>query len=174
MKHNTLVTLFVIVLFFVACTGEEGGRKQYNKKQVEESMVEVNRILVAKDRKKIEGYIERMGYEMSETETGLWYQILRQGDGPAIREGQTVTLEYEITLLDGSVVYSSANDGKKVFTVGRGGVESGLEEGILLLNQAAVARLIMPPHLAHGLPGDGERIPARTIIVYELEVLSVE
>jgi FKBP-type peptidyl-prolyl cis-trans isomerase len=35
------------------------------------------------------------------------------------------------------------------------------------------ARLILPPHLAHGLLGDENRIPARSIIVYEIELLDI-
>ena len=63
----------------------------------------------------------------------------------------------------------------KQFRIGQGGVESGLEEGVLLLlHEGDKATFIMPPHLAHGLPGDGNRIPARSIIVYEVELVKVE
>jgi FKBP-type peptidyl-prolyl cis-trans isomerase FkpA len=58
--------------------------------------------------------------------------------------------------------------------VGRGGVESGLEEGILLLNEGGRAQFIMPPHLAHGLIGDDNQIPSRSIILYEIEVVEVK
>jgi FKBP-type peptidyl-prolyl cis-trans isomerase len=53
-------------------------------------------------------------------------------------------------------------------------VESGLEEGILLLREGDKAKFILPPHLAHGLLGDDNKIPARSIIVYDLELLSLE
>jgi len=53
-------------------------------------------------------------------------------------------------------------------------VESGLEEGILLLRVGDKATFIMPPHLAHGLQGDGDRIPARSIIMYDVLLLKVE
>ncbi len=166
---------FITVFLFVACkpTVTET-RDEQKKEEVEKSMVEVNRILVAKDKKRIEGYIERMGYQMTETETGLWIQQLKTGEGPLIQKDQVVYLSYKLSLLDGTLVYSSEEDGIKSFRVGRGGVESGLEEGILHLSQGAQARLIMPPHMGYGLPGDGDRIPARAILVYEIEVLRVE
>jgi FKBP-type peptidyl-prolyl cis-trans isomerase len=52
-------------------------------------------------------------------------------------------------------------------------VESGLEEGILLLQEGDKARFIMPPHLAHGLIGDRDKIPARATIIYDLELVSL-
>ncbi len=54
--------------------------------------------------------------------------------------------------------------------IGHGGVESGIEEGILLLHKGDKARFILPPFRAHGLLGDRQKIPPRSIIVYELEL----
>jgi FKBP-type peptidyl-prolyl cis-trans isomerase len=65
------------------------------------------------------------------------------------------------------------NDDPKTFLIGQGGVESGLEEGILLLQEGDKARFIMPPHLAHGLIGDRDKIPARATIIYDLELVSL-
>jgi FKBP-type peptidyl-prolyl cis-trans isomerase len=111
---------------------------------------------------------------MEETGSGLWVGIYQKGSGPRVEFGKLVTIEYSIMLLNGELIYSSATEGKKVFVVGRGGVEAGLEEGILLLREGDKARLIMPPHLAHGFHGDGERIPRRATIVYELELIGID
>jgi FKBP-type peptidyl-prolyl cis-trans isomerase len=58
--------------------------------------------------------------------------------------------------------------------VGQGEVEPGLDEGIRLLHSGDKARFILPPHLAYGLIGDENKIPARSVIVYDLTVLSVD
>jgi FKBP-type peptidyl-prolyl cis-trans isomerase len=96
---------------------------------------------------------------------------MEQGEGRKAKEGFWATINYKVYLLEGTECYSSDNDGPKTFQIGRGGVEAGLEEGILLLNEGARAKFIMPPHLAHGLPGDGHKIPARAIIIYEVELV---
>ena len=36
------------------------------------------------------------------------------------------------------------------------------------------ARFIIPPHLAYGLLGDENRIPARSIIIYQVELVDVK
>ena len=76
-------------------------------------------------------------------------------------------------MLDGTVCYESKPDSLGTFVVGHGGVESGLEQGILMMKQGQKAKFIMPPYLAHGLIGDAKRIPARSIIVYDIELLKV-
>jgi len=110
---------------------------------------------------------------MIETKTGLWYMIYEKGEGKKSKEGLYATINYNIALLDGPQCYSSDSLGPKRFKIGRSLVESGLEEGILLLTEGDKARFILPPHLAHGLVGDDNRIPARSIIVYDVELLSL-
>lgn len=165
-----LIIIAAIVL--VSCKSKEHNLPETSKDK-KTDLVEVNRILVKKDQVRIKNYISRKGWEMTETETGLWYEILTAGDGEKAVEGKVIMLNYTLSLLDGKVCYTSAELGPKQFLIGKGNVESGLEQGVLLLNQGSKARFIMPPHLAHGLPGDGNKIPARATIIYEIEILSV-
>ena len=134
-------------------------------------MEKANRYLLVQEAEQIDDYIERHDMNVIQTGTGLRYQIISQGDGDLIESGDVVSLEYEIRLLNGKMIYSSKNDGIKTFLVGRGGVESGLEEAILKLRKNSVAILILPAHLAHGLLGDGNKVPARAALVYKLKVV---
>jgi FKBP-type peptidyl-prolyl cis-trans isomerase FkpA len=135
--------------------------------------MEVNRLLVKKDSARIAQYIKERNWDMNETNTGLWYMIYEKGTGDKSKEGLYATINYNVELLDGSQCYSSDSLGPKRFKIGRGSVESGLEEGILLLKEGDKARFILPPHLAHGLVGDDNKIPARSIIVYDVELISL-
>jgi FKBP-type peptidyl-prolyl cis-trans isomerase len=72
------------------------------------------------------------------------------------------------------MVYDAERDGLKSFLIGKGGVESGLEEAILLMRKGDKARLVIPSHLAWGLLGDQKKIPPRTAIVYEMELLNLK
>ncbi len=127
-----------------------------------------------KTRKKSLAFNKQHNLHLKESETGLWYKIDKTGHGKTASEGRQITLKYKVSLLDGTPCYSSDSLGPKTFTVGKGGVESGLEEGVTMLREGDRAMFVLPPHLADGLPGDGDRIPARSIIVYEVEVLKLE
>jgi len=137
-------------------------------------MEKVNEFLVVKDEEVIRNFIGRMGWEMERTESGLWYMIMERGDGPAVTPGKTVAYDYRISLLDGTLCYSSEEDGAKTIRTGYSGEGAGLEEGVLMLREGGYARFIMPPHLAFGLLGDGQRIPARATLVYEVWVRDVQ
>ena len=107
---------------------------------------------------------------MKTTDSGLWYMIYHSGQGEKAVTGKIATLEYTLSLLDSTVCYS----GQKEFRLGQGGVESGLEEGVLLMRTGDKARMVMPPHLAHGLTGDGICIPRRAIILYDVELVNIK
>ncbi|PWD98326.1 FKBP-type peptidyl-prolyl cis-trans isomerase [Marinilabilia rubra] len=176
--YSTLpkVILLVLMTAMSSCSGSQNrdGKKENQGQIPLETYIKINRSLVEREQKKIEQYVKEHNLEMETTGTGLWYGIEAEGEGDKVKKGQVVTLDYEIKLLDGTVCYSSDESGPKEFLVGQGGVESGLEEGVLLLKPGAKARFIMPPHLAHGLIGDDDQIPSRAIILYEVTVLDVK
>jgi FKBP-type peptidyl-prolyl cis-trans isomerase len=175
-KNSPLVVGIAICSLFVTVSCKEKQPKVSEEEFIatEKKMIEVNRIMLSKDKRRIEGYIEREQLDMHESPTGLWYSVQNPESGELIKPEMNVSLEYSVGLLDGMICYSSEKDGIKSFRVGRGGVESGLEEGILMMKAGGTAKFILPPHLAYGLPGDGACIPARAIIVYDIKVLSAE
>ena len=175
MKITGITNLILISLWlFVACKSEPANDEDENLYENQETLIEVNKILVKKDAEKIASLIERQGWNMTETQTGLWYMIYLRGKGIKAHSGMIATINYRISLLDGTECYDSDNSGPRQFKIGQGGVESGLEEGILFMHEGDKARFIMPPHLAHGLLGDNHKIPARAIIIYEVELTKLD
>jgi FKBP-type peptidyl-prolyl cis-trans isomerase len=168
-----IIILFLIVLF-VGCNSREEKRPGFSLSDTKKTLEKINKGLVDKDRESIEAYIDRHRLDgVEENKSGLFYLIWEEPTGPKPVAGNIVILDYKVTLLDGTFCYSSENGKPKEFLVGHGGVESGLEMGILLMHQGQRAKLILPPHLAHGLLGDNDKIPPRSIIVYDIHLLTV-
>jgi FKBP-type peptidyl-prolyl cis-trans isomerase FkpA len=165
---------FLIIMTGCSCSGNAEREAENPGTGVQkEDLVRANQFLVGKDMDLIRAYAERRKWKVDFTSTGLGYQVYENGSGPEIEKGRTITLEYTLSLLDGRVCYSSEHDGLKTFRVGQGGVEAGLEEGVLMLRKGAKARFILPPFLGHGLIGDQNRIPPRAVLIYEVEVKDV-
>jgi FKBP-type peptidyl-prolyl cis-trans isomerase len=61
-----------------------------------------------------------------------------------------------------------------IFQIGHGGVETGLEEAILLMKVGDRAKLVIPSHLAHGFFGDDERIPPRATLIYDIKIVNLK
>ena len=173
-----LFKIFSVVLLVIMLACDNDKSKHYNQvvdnKLLEELLVKNNVDLLKKESDLIDDYVKRNGLEVTKTGTGLRFQILNAGEGELIKKGDIITIQYEVSFLNGEVVYSSENDGNKTFVVGRGGVESGLEEGVLKLNKYSEAILILPSHLAHGLVGDGRRILHKSVLVYRLKVTDIK
>jgi FKBP-type peptidyl-prolyl cis-trans isomerase len=121
----------------------------------------------------IRGFITRMGWKMNETGTGLRYLIYYHGKGKSGVKGSNAKIEYECRLISGELCYSSQKTGPKEFKIGSGGVESGLEEGILLMRSGDKAKFILPSHLAFGLIGDQDKIPGKATLVYDVHLLDI-
>ncbi|OFY59090.1 MAG: hypothetical protein A2Y87_09330 [Bacteroidetes bacterium RBG_13_46_8] len=172
--RNITGCLLVLLLLFTGCRREEKQVTDEEYRRTREALVGANRILVKKDNEKIRAFVQRNNWTMQQTPSGLWYMVIREGNGRPARTGDMISLAYRLKLLDGTLCYTSDSLGLKHFRIGQGGVESGLEEGVLLLKKGDSARFILPPHLAHGLTGDGNRIPARSIILYEINIKNLE
>lgn len=169
---RSFILIFIIIFF--SCSRENESDKKTKIRHSAKSLEEVNKLLVDKDAEQIKSFVERRGWNMKVSESGLWYMIYEEGTGKRIEKGDAITFNYKVWLLNGSLCYSSDESGAKSFVVGKGGVETGLEEGVLLLKQGSKARFILPPHLAFGLIGDENRIPARASIIYDFEILKIE
>lgn len=170
------VPLLIILSSMSGCNRDtqQHPEKVENPEQYNEQLVNVNKGMVQKESEEIENYIKRHNWEMQSTGTGLRYQIYKHGTGEAATDGKIAVLKYTLNLLDGTECYSSDKTGPKEFRIGKGGVESGLEEGIKLLKVGDKAKFIFPPHLAHGLTGDDDKIPARATLVYDVELVQLK
>ena len=168
------ISLFLLAVILVSCNNNSSTQNKIDKKELEESLVQVNKKLVKSEDEQIRDYIERYGWEMQETGTGLRYMIYKHGSGPLAEKDQLAKVRFQVALLNGEVCYSSDTEGLKEFKIGQGGIESGLEEGILLMKTGDRAKFIIPSHLAFGLLGDTDKIPAKAALVYDIELVELK
>ena len=169
-------TYFFLLLsvFLFSCEEEVKTKKrQYTQQQVKDLSVQMNAWDEKRQNDEINQYIKVHNWKMEMTQTGLRYMLVSSGKGPLAQTGQKAKVVYKISLLDGTVAYSSEKDGPKEFLIGKDYVESGLHEGIRLMHVGDKMRFILPSHLAHGLTGDQTKIPPLSSVVYEIELLEL-
>lgn len=139
-----------------------------------EELIRHQKSVIRNEDEDIENYIARRNYPIITTQTGLRYYVYQRGVGAdLIREEDVVEINYKVSLLDGTLIYSSDNLGKLELKVGRSGLANGLQEGLRYLRAGDKAILIIPSHLAYGLSGDGDKIGQFQVLVMDVEVLSV-
>ena len=106
------------------------------------------------------------------TESGLQYEVLRDGSGPKPRITDTVTVHYEGTLIDGTVFDSSYERGEPA-TFPLMQVVPGWKQGIPLMPVGSKYKLVIPPDLGYGARAQG-KIPSDSVLIFEVELLGIE
>jgi FKBP-type peptidyl-prolyl cis-trans isomerase FkpA len=166
-----LILLLPVLLNSSSCKRSQKTR-ELTQEELREPLMEFNKQIVKSDDEKIRKYIERYELQMKETGTGLRYNVTGEGTGELAKTGQYAKVNYRVSLLDGTICYNS-EDKAEEFLIGMDNVESGLHEGVTYMKVGQKGKFIMPPHLAHGLIGDENKIPSRATIIYDIELLSL-
>jgi FKBP-type peptidyl-prolyl cis-trans isomerase len=170
---KNIILIVIVSLNINSCKPTKTSTKNEQSEGYNKNMEEVNTILVRKDMDKMIGFARNHEWNMVEDSTGFLYEIYENGSGIKAEKGKLATINYTIRLLDGTLCYSSDSLGEKSFLISQGGVETGLEYGILKMKVGDKARFLFPPYLAHGLVGDEDKIPPRSIIYYDVELLGL-
>ncbi len=173
------MSFFCFLLFVSVFQSCSDGHKKTTKntniqgKEFQDKLINANKMYVRQESDEIDQYIAHRGWKMTTTGTGLRYIITKKGTGAPALPDKHAKVNYKISLLDGTLCYSSDSTGAKVFLIGQDNVESGLHEGIQLLHVGDKAIFILPSYLAHGLMGDDSKIPPKSSVVYDIELLSI-
>lgn len=169
------IGLLILSDIFVSCNNEtEAPKKELRRKDIEEPLLNANKQATRIEDEQIENYINRHKWNMTKTGSGLRYAVYRKGNGPKAEVGKIAIIKYSVELISGEEIYSSEKEGAKEFLIGKGGVESGIEEGILLLHVGDHAKFVIPSHLGFGLIGDQNKVPPKSTLIYDIELLDLK
>jgi FKBP-type peptidyl-prolyl cis-trans isomerase FklB len=109
---------------------------------------------------------------VTQTKSGLQYEILTEGTGKSPKATDTVRCHYEGRLLDGTVFDSSYKRGEPA-DFGLNQVIPGWTEGVQLMKEGAKFRFHIPYLLAYGERGAGAQIPPYSTLIFDVELIKV-
>ena len=106
------------------------------------------------------------------TESGLQYEILKEGKGPKPTKDDKVKVHYHGTLIDGTVFDSSVDRGEPA-TFGVGQVIKGWTEALQMMPVGSKWKIYIPADLAYGERGAGGDIGPNETLIFEVELLEI-
>jgi FKBP-type peptidyl-prolyl cis-trans isomerase len=106
------------------------------------------------------------------TESGLQYEVVREGDGATPSPEDQVSIHYKGTLLDGTQFDSSYDRGEPI-TLGVNGFIAGFSEGLQLMTVGSHYRFFIPSGIGYGPAGNGRAIGPNATLVFEVELLEI-
>ena len=108
---------------------------------------------------------------MITTESGLQYEVLREGDGPQPQPTDRAILHYRGTLIDGTE-FDSSYDGEPV-TFAVNGLIPGFSEALQLMNVGSHYKVAIPSDIAYGAQGSGGNIGPDATLIFEIELIDI-
>jgi FKBP-type peptidyl-prolyl cis-trans isomerase len=111
--------------------------------------------------------------ELTPTNTGLYYRILRKSDGRKPKATESVVAHYRGTLDDGSQFDSSYDKGKPI-PFGLNQVIKGWTEGLQLIGEGGMIELEIPYQLGYGPNGSPPRIPGKATLHFIVELKEIQ
>ena len=105
---------------------------------------------------------------------GLRYIEVKTGDGAAAAPGQEYTVHYTGWLRNGTQFDSSVGKTPLSFIQGRRQVIAGFDTGFEGMKVGGKRRIFIPYSLAYGVLGRPPQIPAKSELIFDIELLGVK
>ncbi len=110
---------------------------------------------------------------VKETESGLQYEVVEEGDGSSPAPTDEVTVHYVGTTIDGETFDSSRERGQPA-TFQLNKVIPGWTEGLQLMKEGAHYKFYIPSDLAYGSRGAPPAIEPNSTLIFDVELLEVK
>jgi len=142
--------------------------------EIKMDKVKTREQMVAAEMQTLSEFLSENNITTPANPSGLIFIEDSPGRGPLAVAGDTVSVHYRGTLLDGTVFDSSLERNEPFeFELGKGVVIQGWEEGLNMMREGGKARLIIPSSLGYGNNDLGAIGPYSTLM-FEVELIDIK
>ncbi len=163
-----------------------GGKKLMTDDEIRETMTAFSREMADKQKETMNKLAEKNKQEgdaflvenkkkdgVKALPSGLQYKVVTEGTGKTPKAGDTVTVNYRGTLIDGTEFDSSFKRGQPaIFPVN--GVIKGWTEALQLMKEGTKWQVFIPSDLAYGDKGAGGMIGPNAVLIFDVELISIK
>ncbi len=107
-----------------------------------------------------------------ETESGLQYEIVKEGEGESPSFSSTIKVHQRAMLLGGKILDDTYKENKPMeFKLDE--VIEGYQEGLAMMKIGSRYKLYVPPELGWGKKGSGGRIGPFAVVIFDVTLLEI-
>ena len=104
------------------------------------------------------------------TESGLQYKVIKEGTGVKPKSGDTISVKYRGTTIDGNVF----DEQKESVEFPLDNMIQGWVQGLALMPEGSTYELYIPSKLAYGEQGAGDLIKPNSVLIFNVELVAVK
>ena len=171
-RLGLLLLPLVLLLTMASCSNDVPVIEVPQEKgSTELDLIKTNQMIAQRENTEIENFAARRGWRMNDIGSGIKVMKNREGHGPVADYNDTVVFNYTVKNIEDKVVYADVTD---TVVIGRLQPNRGVDFALRTLNEGSRATVILPSEEAYGVPGDGDRIGKRWVLIYEMEVVRIK
>ena len=122
----------------------------------------------------LQNYIEANNITIKPLESGLYFISEKKGRGGKVVNGEMVSFNMTVSLIDGTKIFSTLDRGEPIeIEYGQKFDTEGLEQGLGLMKKGGKAKLIVPSSIGFGAEQRGQVIPPYSTLVYDVEIVNL-
>lgn len=123
----------------------------------------------AKDRAEIFAAVRNKKLDTTGSKEGVYYHILKQGEGKEVLVTDTVTVFYKGYLLSNGAIFDQTKEKPISFPLKR--LIRGWQLAIPMCRVGGTVRIVIPSGLAYGIRARSKDIPPNSVLVFDVEVV---
>ncbi len=108
--------------------------------------------------------------DVVETDSGLQYIILEEGNGEQPDEKSVITVHQRCQLINGTIIEDTYKENKPS-EVKMEELIKGYQEGVQLMKKGARYKFFIPSELAWGKNGSGSKIPPNSVLIFDVKLV---
>jgi len=110
---------------------------------------------------------------IKKSKEGIYYEVMKEGSGRKGELGLIATFDYKGSYTNGQLFDKTYGNREPIRHVIGDPMIPGMQAALCLMNAGSQYRFYIPSGMAYGPQGNGD-IPANTIVIYEIELHSIE
>ncbi len=154
-RHFVILSSLMLMLVSCGSTGPQTPANVQEIDTVAQSLLFTNQLLVEQTNRDLALFVKNCGTDFALHDYGFWYRYLKHTDNKKINNDESVTVHYQVWLMDSTKCMDIIKDVK----VGKKEVPNAIDHLLPMMRIGEKTEIIAPWYCAYGQKGEDCVLP---------------